>query len=177
MRKNNYNLYPIYIVIFFLIMVIMIVLTIYISIKFKPDEDNAYFSTRQEVDKNINFILNNQKILESKYDFYILDGDQYIALQNKANKKSNPIVIHTNPITFKILVKQGKTNIKADSIRLYITRFADSKDDIDIGKLDYVEEVFLSSDIFLKKGNWKVLIEISIEGKKAYFEQRVVINI
>ena len=172
------NFYPLGIAIFFGIMCCGILATIYISLKYKPDYDNAYFSTRQVVDKDINAILEAQNALESRYKFYIIDssGKNALFLERKANRKSKPFYVGENAILrFKITDLKGKVAI-GESTRLYITRFADSSADKDIGKLAQKNGIFTSQKIHFENGEWKMLVEFGIDGKKAYFEQRIVVG-
>ena len=172
--KKNY--YPLGIAIFFGIMCCGIILTIYISLKYKPDYDNAYFSTRQVVDKDINTILEAQNALESRYKFYIIDGKNAILLQRKANRKSNALFVPSEAILrFKITDLKGKA-VMGESVRIYITRFADSSADKDIGEIAQNYGIFTSPKIAFEKGEWKLLVEFGIDGKKAYFEQRIVLD-
>ena len=176
MKGKNY--YPLGIAIFFGIMCCGIILTIYISLKYKPDYDNAYFSTRQVVDKDINAILVAQNELESRYKFYVLDssGKNALPLTRKANRKSNALFVPSEAILrFKITDLKGKAAI-GESVRLYITRFADSSADKDIGVLSQKNGIFISPEISFEKGEWKLLVEFSIDDKKAYFEQRIVFD-
>ena len=174
MKDKNY--YPLGIAIFFGIMCCGIVATIYISQKYKPDYDNAYFSTRQVVDKDINAILEAQNALESRYKFFIIDGKNSLPLERKANRKSKPFYVAENAILrFKITDLKGKVVI-GESTRLYITRFADSSADKDIGKLTQKNGIFTSPKIHFENGEWKMLVEFGIDSKKAYFEQRIVVG-
>ena len=174
MKGKNY--YPLGIAIFFGIMCCGILATIYISLKYKPDYDNAYFSTRQVVDKDINAMLEAQNALESRYKFFIIDGKNSLPLERRANRKSKPFYVGENAILrFKITDLKGKAAI-GESTRLYITRFADSSADKDIGKLAQKNGIFTSPKIHFKNGEWKMLVEFGIDGKKAYFEQRIVVG-
>lgn len=169
------NLWPLAIAVFMTLMVCMIILTIYISIQNKPDEDNAYFSTRQDIDKNINEILINQAQLMKDSSFYIkLDSadSNFIALSQKTNRKANPILIKPDS-AFKLLLKvDGKIGDFKEA-RLFITRFASAKDDLDLGILKQENNLFTTPEISLKKGDWKAMIEFTINDKKAYFEQLI----
>lgn len=169
--KHTKNFWPIGIVIFFVIMICMIILSVYISIKNKPDDDNAYFSTRQIVDKEINDIISTQAELENIYSFYIIYNNTKIPLKSQVTRKS-PALKVTNPfnLSFSVLDKNNKV-VKPANIRLYITRFAESKDDIDMGNISAT-----SPKIELKKGDWKVMLEFSIDNKKAYFEHHILIK-
>ena len=175
------NFYPLGIAIFFGIMCCGILATIYISLKYKPDYDNAYFSTRQVVDKDINAILEAQNALESRYKFFIIDGKNIdgknaLSLERKANRKSKPFYVAENAILrFKITDLKGGV-VKNKNARIYITRFADSSADKDIGKLAQKNGIFTSSEISFEKGEWKLLVEFEIDSKKAYFEQRIVVG-
>lgn len=169
--KNTRNFWPIGIAIFFIIMVCMIILSVYISIQNKPDDDNAYFSTRQVVDKEINDILSAQAELEKLYSFYVIYDNTKIPLKAQATRKSPPLKL-TSPfsLSFSVLDKNNKA-IKPNNIKLYITRFAASKDDIDMGSINET-----SPKIELKKGDWKLMLEFSIDDKKAYFEHHILIG-
>ena len=168
MKGKNY--YPLGIAIFFGLMCCGIILTIYISLKYKPDYDNAYFSTRQVVDKDINAILAAQNELESRYKFYVLDssGKNALPLTRKANRKSNALFVPSEAILrFKITDLKGKAVI-GESVRLYITRFADSSADKDIGALAQKNGIFISPKISFEKGEWKLLVEFSIDDKGVF---------
>ena len=174
MKDKNY--YPLGIAVFFGFMCCMIILTIYVSMKYKPDYDNAYFSTRNAVDKDINAILIAQNALESKYCFYIFDGKNEIPLSRIANRKSNPLYIPSNAVLrFKITDLKNKA-VLGQNARIYITRFADSSADKDIGEISQNFGIFTTPNISFEKGEWKLLVEFSIDDKKAYFEQRIVIG-
>lgn len=174
MKDKNY--YPLGIAIFFGIMCCGILATIYISLKYKPDYDNAYFSTRQVVDKDINAILEAQNALESRYKFYMIDGKNALPLERKANRKSKPFYVAENAILrFKITDLKDSV-VKNKNARIYITRFADSSADKDIGALSQKNGIFTSPEISFKNGEWKLLIEFEIDSKKAYFEQRIVVG-
>lgn len=169
--KNSKNFWPIGIVIFFVFMVCMIILSVYIAVTHKPDDDNAYFSTRQVVDKEINNILTEQDELEKLYKFYIIYNGNKFLLQPQASRKSQAIKVK-NPfiLSFSVVDNNNKT-INPTSTRLYVTRFSESKDDIDLGDINST-----SPSIELKKGDWKVMLEFSINGKKAYFEQHIIVE-
>ncbi|RDU65619.1 hypothetical protein [Helicobacter sp. MIT 14-3879] len=175
--KNTRNFWPLGIAIFMIFMVCMIILTVYISIKFKPDDDNSYFSTRQIVDKEINDILVTQSELEKKYNFYIFDGQKEKSLYRKATRQSStPIYLNMqSKLEFKV-TDSSQAQIQPNSVKLYITRFADSKDDMDIGSLNYVNGKFISPNITFKQGNWKALVEFDFSGKRAYFEQFIIVK-
>ncbi|MDE6885971.1 MAG: hypothetical protein K2P17_02900 [Helicobacteraceae bacterium] len=180
--KDTKNFWPFCIALFMTIMVCMIILTIYISIKYKPDNDNAYFSSREIVDKEINTILQQQQELEEKYDFYIVSNDVQIPLQRKVTRKSNPLELKLGDslnLNLKVITKDNSidnTSFKDFTARAYITRFADSKDDIDIGLLESKNNEFFISNIKLKQGDWKLLVEFIIDDKKAYFEYRIYVK-
>ena len=174
MKEKNY--YPLGIAIFFGIMCCGILATIYISLKYKPDYDNAYFSTRQVVDKDINAILLAQNELESRYKFFIIGGKNALPLERKANRKSKPFYVGENAI-LRFKITDLKDNIvKNKNARIYITRFADSSADKDIGKLTQKNGIFATQEISFEKGEWKLLVEFEIDSKKAYFEQRIVVG-
>lgn len=174
MKDKNY--YPLGIAVFFGFMCCMIILTIYVSMKYKPDYDNAYFSTRNAVDKDINAILTAQNALESKYRFYIFDGKSAILLSRVANRKSNPLYVPSSAVLrFKITDLKDKA-VLGQNARIYITRFADSSADKDIGEISQNFGIFTTPTISFEKGEWKLLVEFSIDDKKAYFEQRIVIG-
>lgn len=173
---KNKNLWPIAIAAFFGFMCCMIILTVYVSMKYKPDYDNAYFSTRNSVDKDINAILIAQNALESKYRFYIFDGKTAIPLARKVNRKSNAIYVPNEAVLrFKITDLKDKA-VLGQNARIYITRFADSSADKDIGEIPQNFGIFTTPTISFEKGEWKLLVEFSIDDKKAYFEQRIVIG-
>ncbi len=179
MKDSKATFWPYGIAIFLFIMVCMIILTVIISIKNAPEDDNAYFSTRQDVDKNINDILIHQKELENLYSFYIING-KYMPLEHKATRQSTPIkVVSNQPITIEVMVKKNDIAsdakmLKLDSAQLYITRFATSKDDIDLGELDINGGIAKSKSFSLKRGYWKALLKFEIDGKVAYFEQLII---
>ncbi len=173
---KKFNAWPLGIAAFFGFMCCMIVLTVYISQKYKPDDDNAYFSTRQAVDKDINDILIAQRELESKYRFFILDGESAIPLTRQANRKSPPLRFSGD---FRLRFKMSdleNADIKAQNARIYITRFADSSADKDIGEIFYNGAFLESPQITLNKGDWKLLVEFMVDDKRAYFEQRIVVD-
>lgn len=174
MKDKNY--YPLGIAVFFGFMCCMIILTVYISFQYKPDDDNAYFSTRNTVDKDINDILRAQSELEAKYKFYILDDKNALPLARNANRKSPPIFAPSAMILRFQVVDSANKNIAPQSARIFITRFADSSADKDIGELEFKDGVLISPEITLEKGEWKALIEFSLDDKKAYFEQRIVMQ-
>ena len=169
------NYYPLGIAAFFGVMCCMIILTIYISFKYSPDYDNAYFSTKQEVDRDINEILRAQNFLEAKYRFYALNNGAKVPLLRKVTRKSTPYPV-TKKLRF-VILDSANNRITPQSSRVFITRFADSSADKDLGALmvENGEEnaELVSRDFTLAKGDWKVLLEFEIEGKKAYFEQRI----
>lgn len=169
--KNSKNFWPIGITIFFVIMVCMIILSVYIAVTHKPDDDNAYFSTRQVVDKEINDILTEQGKLEKLYKFYIIyDGNKFL-LQPQATRKSQAIKVKS-PFTLSFsVVDNNNKAVNPTNTRLYITRFSESKDDVDMGDVNLT-----SPSIKLKKGDWKVMIEFNLNGKKAYFEQHIIVE-
>lgn len=173
---KNKNYYPLGIAVFFGFMCCMIILTVYISFQYKPDDDNAYFSTRNAVDKDINDILRAQSELEAKYKFYILDDKNALSLARKANRKSPPIFAPSAMILRFQVVDSANKNIAPQSARIFITRFADSSADKDIGELEFKDGTLISPKITLEKGEWKALIEFSLDDKKAYFEQRIVMQ-
>lgn len=173
---KNKNYYPLGIAVFFGFMCCMIILTVYISFQYKPDDDNAYFSTRNAVDKDINEILRAQSELEAKYKFYILDNGNALPLARKANRKSPPIFAPSAMILRFQVVDSANKNIAPQSARIFITRFADSSADKDIGELEFKDGALISPEITLEKGEWKALIEFSLDDKKAYFEQRIVMQ-
>lgn len=194
----NKNFWPLGIALFLIFMVGMIILTVYISIKYKPDDDNSYFSTRGIVDMEINEILLSQKEIDSKYDLYILGTQQILPLEHRATRKSNPLIFNAEDnIILQVQIKQknsinliGKnTNVNTanslsmqdSSVELYLTRFADAKDDINYGALqldnrgDYL--VFSTpTSILLKKGAWKALFKIKLDNKEVFFEQLIIIE-
>lgn len=170
------NIWPIGIAIFFGFMCCMIILTVYVSMKYKPDYDNAYFSTRQVVDKDINDILIAQNTLESKYKFYVFNNKNAILLMRKANRKSSALYLPQKAIMYFKIVDAKDKIIKGKSVRVYITRFADSSADKDIGELKQQNNIFTSPEIAFEKGEWKMLVEFSVDDKKAYFEQRIIIG-
>lgn len=170
MKDKNY--YPLGIAVFFGFMCCMIILTIYISLKYSPDYDNAYFSTKQEVDKDINEILRAQNYLEAKYQFYGLNNGEKVPLTRKVTRKSTPYPA-PKKLQFIILDSANKSVVPQSS-RVFITRFADSSADKDLGALVAKQGELFSEDFTLAKGDWKVLLGFEIEGKKAYFEQRIV---
>lgn len=171
MTKRNF--WPLGIAIFFGFMCCMIILTIYISQKYSPDYDNAYFSTKQAVDKDINEILRAQNYLEERYRFYALNNGEKIPLTRKVTRKSTPYPTLTK-LRFVILDSADKSVIPQSS-RVFITRFADSSADMDLGALVAEKGELFSKDFTLAKGDWKVLLEFEIEDKKAYFEQRILV--
>lgn len=179
--------WPLGIALFLICMICMIILTIIISIKNSPDDDNAYFSTRQVVDKEINDIIIAQNELEKKYDFFITSQKSSQnspltsqKLYRKATRKSKPLTIKQDE-TFQLSVfvaKKGdslESHILPQRVLLYITRFASAKDDIDLGELapQKDSQAMLSKPILLNKGQWKVLVKVEIDGKNAYFEQLI----
>lgn len=173
---KNKNYYPLGIAVFFGFMCCMIVLTVYISFQYKPDDDNAYFSTRNAVDKDINEILRAQSELEAKYKFYILYDKNALPLARKANRKSPPIFAPSAMILRFQVVDSANKSIAPQSARIFITRFADSSADKDIGEIEFKDGALISPEITLEKGEWKALIEFSLDDKKAYFEQRIVMQ-
>lgn len=173
---KNKNFWPLGIAIFFGFMCCMIVLTVYISMKYKPDDDNAYFSTRQIVDKDINDILLAQNDLEKKYNFYALNDNENLPLLRKVNRKSPPLFLSNKAILRFKITDSNNTNIIPQNARIYITRFADSSADKDIGNLNIDNGMLITPEINLEIGEWKVLLEFTIENKNAYFEQRIVVE-
>lgn len=173
---KNRNFWPLGIAVFFGFMCCMIVLTVYISMKYKPDDDNAYFSTRQVVDKDINDILMAQNELERKYKFYALSKDSNLPLLRKVNRKS-PSLLLSNTAILRFKVTDFNNNeIIPQNARIYITRFADSSANKDIGNLAISDGILISPEISLERGDWKVLIEFTLDDKKAYFEQKIVVE-
>lgn len=177
---NKKTFWPIGIALFLIVMVCMIILTVYLSIKSAPEEDNSYFSTRQVVDKDINEILAIQNQLENQYNFYYVDSNSNShQLIRKANKKtSNPLETKINEpfsLNIKITNKDNAiiNNAKVESI---ITRFATSKFDKDLGELNQDKDTFKSNDIVLDKGDWKAMIKITIDDKNAFFEQYIKVK-
>ncbi len=173
---KNRNFWPLGIAIFFGCMCCMIILTVYISMKYKPDDDNAYFSTRQVVDKDINSILIAQNDLESKYKFYALNESESIPLLRKANRKSPPLMLPNEAILRFKVVDSNNADITPQNARIYITRFADSSADKDIGTLNISNGILTSPKVSLNQGEWKILIEFTLEDKQAYFEQRAIVE-
>ncbi len=177
---NKKNIWPIGIAIFLIIMVCMIVLTVYLSIKSAPEDDNTYFSTRQIVDKNINNILENQNQLEKQYKFYYIDKNyNNKELIRKINKKSTmPIELSLNePFELNIKIIDNNDNIiDSAKVEAIITRFATSKFDKNLGELTKIDNIFKSNKVILEKGDWKVMIKITIENKSAFFEQYIRIK-
>ena len=176
---NKKTFWPIGIALFLSIMVCMIILTIYISIKSSPEDDNAYFSTRQVVDKDINDILQDQNQLEEEYKFYYIDDTGSHKLNQKANKKTSiPIDLKANTpfiLNIKITDKNDK-NIDSAKVESIITRFATSKFDKNLGELPKNNEIFKSNEILLEKGDWKAMIKITINNKNAFFEQYIKVT-
>ncbi|RDU58170.1 hypothetical protein [Helicobacter sp. MIT 99-5507] len=174
---NKKTFWPIGIVLFLSIMVCMIILTVYISIKSSPEDDNTYFSTRQIVDKEINHILLTQDQLEEEYKFYYIDntGANH-KLDRKVNKKTSiPIEIKTNEpfmLNIKITDNNGN-NTDSAKVESIITRFATSKFDKNLGELSKNNDIFKSNEIMLEKGDWKVMIKVTIDDKNAFFEQYI----
>lgn len=177
---NKKTFWPIGIALFLIIMVCMIILTVYISIKYSPEDDNAYFSTRQIVDKDINDILLTQNQLEKKYKFYYIDsvGTSH-ELERKVNKKTSiPIDINTNEpfiLNVKITDNNGK-NPDSAKVESIITRFAVSKFDKNLGELLKSDDIFKSNEVMLEKGEWKAMIKITIDNKNAFFEQYIKVE-
>ena len=168
MQNKKSNLWPLFLSLFLIFMMIMIITTVYISMKYKHDEDGSYFSTRQEVDANINNKLIEQKILESEYKFYTINNGDKIPLQRDA--KQNPPIIIKDKLDIKILMQDSnQNNIKADRLRAYLGRFATSKDDIYFD-MNYENGFYQALNLDIEKGYWKLLIEVSKDEKKAYFE-------
>ncbi|MGX3010614.1 hypothetical protein ACWIUD_03480 [Helicobacter sp. 23-1044] len=172
MKDKNY--YPLGIAIFFGIMCCGILATIYISLKYKPDYDNAYFSTKQEVDRNINMILRAQNELEAKYQFFALNGAEKVPLARSVTRKSPPLLA-PNALRYEIL-DSTKNRVIPQNSKVFITRFADSSANLDLGELQIKNGELVSKELSLKKGDWKVLVEFEIEGKKAYFSQRILVE-
>ena len=162
------NPWPIFLSLFMIFMMLMIIATVYVSIKYKHDEDTSYFSTRQEVDENINTKLREQKELEKSYKVYVISDAKKIPLQRDA--RQNPPIIIKNQLNLKIQIEdKNLNNIKANRIRAYLGRLATSKDDMYFD-LNYENGVYEALNLDLEKGYWKLLIEISKDNKKAYFE-------
>lgn len=179
MKDSKKTFWPYGITLFLLFMVCMIILTVYIAIKSSPEDDNAYFSTRQDVDAKINDILINQKYLEDIYNFYIIDDDREIPLERIVNKKSSiPIYVKEgDDFILKLKVTDKNNNpLTTPIIKASITRFATSKFDKDVGILQNNNDIFTSEGIALEDGYWKAMIEFSIDDKNAYFEQFIIAN-
>lgn len=177
---NKKNIWPVGIAIFLIIMVFMIILTVYLSIKSAPEDDNAYFSTRQIVDKDINNILANQSQLENQYKFYYIDNNHNAKqLERKVNKKlTTPIEIDLNkPFILNIKITDNDNNIiDSAKVEAMVTRFATSKFDKNLGELSQINKIFTSDEIMLEKGDWKVMIKITIDNKNAFFEQYIKVK-
>lgn len=175
---NKKTFWPYGIALFLIIMVCFIVLTVVISIQVSPEDDNAYFSTRQNVDKNINNILIDQQKLQDLYNFYVLNNDSSIALNRVINKKTSQKIHLKLGDEFILQIKTTDKNnniIMPDSIKALITRFATLKDSKDLDLLRN-NNIFSANPIILAQGNWKAMIEVDIDNKKAYFEQFIVVD-
>lgn len=177
--ENKTNFYPYAIAIFLVLMVCGIVATVVISLKNAPENDDAYFSSRQDIDAAINDILKEQRSLEERYDFLVFKNGEWANLERKIHKKtSTPILAENLVLRLKIAEKNAPDSrgeaIKNAAVRAKIGRFATSRQDSEIGFVDEGAGVFASTPIALKKGKWKAVFAFEIEGKKAFFEQLVV---
>ncbi|RAX55144.1 hypothetical protein CCY99_00140 [Helicobacter sp. 16-1353] len=177
-EDSKKTFWPYGIALFLIFMVCMIILTVYIAIKSSPEDDNAYFSTRQDVDAAINDILINQKELENMYNFYIINDNKEISLERKANKKtSTPINLSEDgEFTLKLKISPKNDSVDKPVVRANITRFATSKFDKDLGILKENNGEFVAEPIILEKGEWKAMIEFSFDDKNAYFEQFILVG-
>ena len=175
--EDKKTFWPMGIALFLIVMVCMIILTVYLSLQASPEDDDAYFSTRQVVDKDINDILTAQSQLEKAYRFYYIDSaGRSHALHRKANKKtSTPIEIGANtPFALGIKITDENANdIDSARVESIITRFATSKFDKNLGELSNDNGTFKSDEIALERGDWKAMIKITINDKNAFFEEYI----
>ena len=98
---------------------------------------------------------------------------------NIENKKlTTPIEIDLNkPFILNIKITDNDDNIiDSAKVEAIVTRFATSKFDKNLGELSQINKIFTSDEIMLEKGDWKVMIKITIDNKNAFFEQYIKVK-
>lgn len=165
----------------------MIVASVMIAIKNPAKEDNAYFSSKREVDSNINQIIKDQNRFSKEYQLYLginkfpqVNGYAKLFPPYLAKAKSQiqqSLYLDTqkdNHLYVKALCKQPQKL----SIFLYMEKINSKQEKVEIGKMQY-ENGYFASNAFsnLQKGRYKAIFEVSYQedgkDKKIFFEREV----
>lgn len=177
-KAESKTFWPYGIAIFLCLMVCMIILTVVLALRASPENDNAYFSTRQDIDARINEILIDQKALDEAYEFYLIADGAKIPLKHKIFRKSaRALELPSDRFSLAFsVVRRGGENAAVDSAKALLTRFATSKFDKDLGTLRDKDGIFTSDEIVLENGEWKLMLECKIDGKSAFFEHLIIVK-
>lgn len=183
--KKNY--WPLGIFVFLGVMVCMIIASVVIAIKHPTKEDDTYFSSKREVDSNINQIIKDQNRFSKEYQLYLginkfpqVNGyaklfPPYLAKAKSQTQQSLYLDAQKdNHLYVKALCKQPQ-NL---SIFLYMEKINSKQEKVEIGKMHY-ENGYFASNAFsnLQKGRYKAIFEVSYQedgkDKKIFFEREV----
>lgn len=181
------NFWPLGIFSFLGVMVFLIIVSIYIALKNPEQEDDSYFSSKKEIDSNINQIIKDQNHFLKKYQLYLginkfpqVNGyaklfPPYLA-QAKAQAQQTLYLDSQkdNHLYVKALCQEPKDL----SIFLYMEKINARQEKIRIGEMLYENGYFASSAFsHLKKGRYKAIFEVSYQEdgkkKKIFFEREV----
>lgn len=183
--KKNY--WPLGIFAFLGVMVCSIILSVYIALKNPAQEDDTYFSSKKEIDSNINQIIKDQNRFSKEYQLYL--GINKFPQVNGYAKLFPPYLAQAKSQTQQTLyldaTKDNHLYVKALckepqdlSISLYMEKINAKQEKIELGEMHYENGYFASNSFSnLQKGRYKAIFEVSYQEdgkkKKIFFEREV----
>ncbi|RAX56877.1 hypothetical protein CCZ01_08020 [Helicobacter monodelphidis] len=158
MDKNQFNVWPIAIVLFVCVVIVLIVVTVQIALKNPVQLEDSFLMSYQEADASINDIQKEQKQFLEHYQVHFeLPKQQSLEF--------------SQGISFVLIQRDNqKKLVDAKILKAILTRPHTSRDDKDLEfyaqNQHYQSEAFILPDY----GRWIVQGVLEIDGKKGYFK-------
>lgn len=195
-RKN----YWLYIIIGMLLFgVLMIGISLTIALKNPIQDENTFFTSKRELDEQINSLIREQNAFLSAYKptFYILDSQGEHRLDGFTfpymTKPKEIDKLHKDDFTRSTIESQVKLALRfvpntsmtptIRDIALYLDSPIQSNKFLKLGTFAQTQDShsstlhFISTSLSLPHGRWKLVVEITFdEGHKAYFEREIFVS-
>lgn len=195
MNKKR-NFWPIGILVIIVIGVLLLVWLVMLSIKDPVFDDEAYFQSYENVEKNINNILKDTEAFNKEYTIYVAANTKptedksniplshYVIKGHRDKEKSLPktdlYTDKSNQIYIHVFSHQTQSNDL--KIHLYLKRYYKENERIDLGQI----ECKINSDCMSKPfdikvdGRWKLILKIDYKDhekdKKIFLEKDFFAN-